>query len=63
MKKTAYLAPESTIIEGEVTEMICSSITSVDGDAGIMRGDDSSVPNVADSRSLGLWEEEDEENW
>lgn len=60
MKKTAYLAPESTIIEGEVAEMICSSITGVGGDAGITIGEDP-IPEKADSRRMDVWG--DEENW
>ena len=68
MKKTTYLAPETTITEIEVSKMICSSITGLGGTAGIEKAeDDDEVPNVADSRRRrNDWEDEEEdeeEDW
>ena len=49
MKKAIYLAPETAITEIEVSKMICSSITKVDGDADIDLGE-GDTPETADTR-------------
>ena len=54
MKKQTYIAPEAVIIEAEDTEMFCSSIITINGDAGIGLGA-GTVPGEAECRELG-WE-------
>jgi hypothetical protein len=61
MKKTTYLAPETTITEIEVSKLMSSSITKVGGDAGIERGNDEEAPTEANSRRRYRNDWEDEE--
>ena len=55
MKKQVYIAPVAVIVEAEDTEMFCSSITAVAGDAGLELDVVNSVPTEAECRELG-WE-------
>ena len=55
MKKLAYVAPVAVIVEAEDTEMFCSSITGVAGDAGLQLDAVNPVPTEAEVRELG-WE-------
>jgi hypothetical protein len=59
MKKTKYIAPDFTFTEYIEEELICASITNVDGTAEIEIGD-GDTPTQADSRSYSTWGDEDE---
>lgn len=59
MKAKAYITPESTIETMAGEQIICASITNIDGDAGIEEGV-GETPTEADSRSYSVWGDEDE---
>ena len=57
MKKKAYIIPQVDVMDAEPEALMVSSITEVSGDSGIGLGTEE-TPNEADSRRLGVWEEE-----
>ena len=62
MKAKAYITPESTIETMAGEQLICAySITGVDGDTGITKGEGDDIPTEADSRgSKSVWDDDDE---
>jgi len=60
MKAKAYITPESTIETMAGEQLICASVTGIDGDADITMGD-GDTPTEADSRgSKSVWDDDDE---
>ena len=57
MNKKTYMAPALTERKVEIQNIICASVTTVAGDAGITLGE-GDAPTTADSR-FTLWEEEE----
>ena len=64
MKKTIYLAPETIVMEIEISHMICDSVTGVNGDTDIEKGE-GDAPPVADARRRNDWDNDwdDEDDW
>ncbi|MBQ8096270.1 MAG: hypothetical protein IJ243_04200 [Prevotella sp.] len=60
MKKTAYIAPATTVTEVELHLMVDASISSVGGNSGLEKGN-GPTPDSADSRGGSLWDDEDDE--
>jgi hypothetical protein len=59
MKKQYIEAPDFELIEGSLCEMICSSITKVEGDTGITTADpNEEIPGTANSRQHNIWNDE-----
>ena len=65
MKKTAYMAPAIIVDEMEVQLLDSASITSIDGDTGIViAGPGETIPGTAQGRRTEVWvDEEFEENF
>jgi hypothetical protein len=60
MKAKAYITPESTIETMAGEQLICASVTGIDGDTGIEMGE-GDTPTEADSRgSKSVWDDDDE---
>jgi hypothetical protein len=59
MNKKAYIIPNTEVVNVSTNSMVCSSFSSIGGDAGVIYGGEETTPvEGADSRS-SLWEDED----
>ena len=61
MKKTAYLAPATTVTTIQLQSMIANSFTSVSGLDGVEKGEGDFAGGDADGRRSGfsVWDDED----
>ena len=55
MNKKEYIAPILNIEDMEIQEMICGSVTDVDGNAGITLGGDEESQTGGMSRELDIY--------
>jgi hypothetical protein len=59
MEKKMYIAPNLQIVTVKGAQMICASITDVNGTAGIMKGGDGTGQNDAGARRYSIWDDEE----
>ena len=64
MKRKAYVVPAVNVQTITIQHMVCGSVKSIGGNAGVTKGEDDIEPvGGGDSRRKSMWDEEEEDNY
>lgn len=58
--KKKYISPELFMEHVELQQIVCASITKIDGDADITYGGEEENPTSGDARRKDVWDDDDE---